>query len=154
MVVIIITVLVLRKKGKTKSAETTGGDSASDDADTPALNTDDSDDDHDEDEGQEKKQKLLGIKSTIPGFDKKKKNVKPERELDPEKKNANINGKLKKQIKPKKYDAYRAALEQALEDGIITEDEENLLEMLRSKYNITENEHKMLEAQVKFENEL
>ena len=55
---------------------------------------------------------------------------------------------------PKKYDAYQAALEQAWDDGIITEGEETLLKMLRSKYKISDDEHKMIETQIKLEKEL
>ena len=61
---------------------------------------------------------------------------------------------LAKDTSIKKYEGYRAALEQALSDDEITAGEENLLKMLRSKYNITDDEHKMLEVQIKLEKEL
>ena len=54
----------------------------------------------------------------------------------------------------KKYEKYRAALKQAWEDDQITDGEETLLKMLRSKYSITDDEHKMIEVEIKLEKEL
>ena len=51
----------------------------------------------------------------------------------------------------KEINAYRAALEQELADGEIAAGEENLLKVLRSKYNISDDEHKMIEVQIKLE---
>jgi len=52
-------------------------------------------------------------------------------------------------IRPDSKKIYKAALKQAWVDGIITEDEDSLLRELRKTLNITDEQHKILEKELK-----
>lgn len=60
-----------------------------------------------------------------------------------------LESKIVKDESPQHLNTYRKILEQAWSDGILTTEEQQLIQKLRNKLKITEDEHNALEAEIK-----